>query len=239
MANKHSSNFGTLYLIPAPLGDKGLHAIPAYVLEVANKLDHFIVENEKTARRYLKALGYEHPLNDLELFPLNKRTTDDEKVDYLMPLLNGTSVGLISEAGLPCIADPGAMIVRMAHQNNIEVVPLVGPSSIIQALIASGFNGQSFTFNGYIPIKDPARKAQINQLERNAGRATQIFMETPFRNDQLMNDLIKHCRPTTSLCVACDITLPSETIITKTIAEWKGYKKSFNKRPAIFLLSTE
>lgn len=238
MASKNASSFGTLYLIPAPLGQNGLHAIPGYVLEVANSLDHFIVENEKTARRYLKALGYEHPLNDLELFPLNKRTTDDEKVDYLMPLLNGTSVGLISEAGLPCIADPGSMIVRMAHQNNIQVVPLVGPSSIIQALIASGFDGQNFAFNGYLPIKDPARKAQIQQLERNSGRATQIFMETPFRNDQLLNDLMKHCRPTTSLCVACDITLPSETILTKTIAEWKNYRKSFNKRPAIFLLST-
>lgn len=234
---KHvSSKFGTLYLIPAPLGDEGMAAIPAQVLAVANKLTHFLVENEKTARRYLKKMGYEHSLDELTLYRLDKRTNDDERMEYLLPLLNGTDMGLISEAGLPCIADPGAVMAQMAQENKIRVVPLSGPSSIILALVASGMDGQSFAFNGYLPIKNPQRKAQIQSLERLSKRQTQIFMETPFRNNQLLQDLLNTCNPNTRLCVACDITLPSETIITQTIAQWKQRKYDFHKRPAIFLL---
>lgn len=229
-------SFGTLYLIPAPLGDEGMAAIPAQVLETVNKLDHFLVENEKTARRYLKKLGYEHSLDDLTLYRLDKRTTDDERMEYIIPLLNGTDVGLISEAGLPCIADPGSVVVQMAHENKIRVVPLSGPSSIILGLIASGMGGQSFAFNGYLPIKNPERKAQIQSLERMSKRQTQIFMETPFRNNQLLQDLLSICHPNTRLCVASDITLPSQTIISQTIGEWKQKKYDFHKHPAIFLL---
>lgn len=228
---------GTLYLIPAPLGDEGMHAIPAHTLAVANGLRHFYVENEKTARRFLKKLGYVHSLNELELYRLDKRTTEDEKMEYLMPLLEGISVGLLSEAGLPCIADPGAFMVQVAHENGIKVVPLSGPSSIILALVGSGMDGQRFAFNGYLPIRNPERKNEIQSLERLSVKQTQIFMETPFRNDQMIQDLASYLRPTTRLCVACDITLPTETIITKTAAEWKLHKKSFNKRPAIFLIS--
>lgn len=228
---------GTLYLIPAPLGDEGMHAIPPYTLKVANSLQHFMVEREKTARRFLKKLGYEHSLDDLELYRLDKRTIDDERMEYLMPLLNGTDMGLLSEAGLPCIADPGAQMVQIAQENNIKVVPLTGPSSIILALVASGMDGQSFAFNGYLPIKNPERKKEIQNLERISIKQTQIFMETPFRNDQMIKDLLDNLRPNTRLCVACDITLPSETIITKTVDQWKKMKFKFNKRPAIFLIS--
>ena len=233
------NKFGTLYLIPAPLGDEGLATIPAQVLETVNTLTHFLVENEKTARRFLKKLGYAHSLDKLTLYRLDKRTTNDEKMEYLMPLLNGTNVGLLSEAGLPCIADPGAIVVQMAHENSIRVVPVSGPSSIILALIASGMDGQRFAFNGYLPIKNPQRKSQIQSLERLAGRQTQIFMETPFRNNQLLQDLLENCKPTTRLCIACDITLPTETIISQTIAEWKQRKYDFHKRPAIFLLAQD
>ncbi len=228
---------GTLYLVPAPLGDGGINAIPANTLQVVNTLTHFLVENEKTARRYLKKLGYAHSLDELELYRLDKRTSEDEKMEYLMPLLQGTSVGLLSEAGLPCIADPGAFMVQVAQENGIKVVPLSGPSSIVLALIASGMNGQNFAFNGYLPIKNPERKSQIQALERLSARQTQIFMETPFRNDQMLSDLVANLRPTTLLCVACDITLPTETVLTKTVADWQRYKGSFNKRPAIFLIS--
>src|SRR6478672_10543929 len=148
-------NKGTLYLIPCPLGDGGKQALPAYILPVLNSLTHFIVENEKTARRFLKSFGYEHSLDELTLYPLNKHTDADAPLEYIMPLLNGTSVGIISEAGMPGIADPGAVVVQLAHENQIKVIPLSGPSSIFLALAASGMNGQNFAFNGYIPFKNP------------------------------------------------------------------------------------
>lgn len=230
------SSYGKLYLIPAPLGDS-YDPIPEYVKPAVASLTHFIVEQEKNARRYLKAYGYPHPLNDLELYPLNKHTTDDEMMEYIMPLLNGTSMGLISEAGMPCIADPGATIVEMAHQSKIQVVPLSGPSSILLALVASGFNGQEFAFNGYLPIKHPERKHKLQELERLATRGqTQIFMDTPFRNKQLLDDLIQCCQPDTRLCIACDLTLETEYIRTMSLSDWKKNKENLHKRPAIFVL---
>ena len=229
---------GTLYLIPTPLGDNGMHALPEYNKPIVNELTHFIVENEKTARRFLKAFGYPHSLNDLVLYPLNKRTDDDEAVDYIMPLIEGISVGMLSEAGMPAVADPGALVVQMCHQNRIKVVPLSGPSSIILAVAASGMNGQSFAFHGYLPLRNPERKNKLMQLEKESFRLnqTQLFIETPFRNNQMLDDILHSCRPDTHLCIACDITLPTESIVTLTITEWKQKKKDYNKRPAIFLL---
>ncbi len=228
---------GKLYLIPAPLGDNALDPIPEYVKPAVASLTHFVVEQEKTARRYLKAYGYPHPLNDLVLYPLNKHTTDDEIMEYILPMLAGTSMGLISEAGMPCIADPGATIVEMAHQSKIQVVPLSGPSSILLALVASGFNGQEFAFNGYLPIKHPERKQKLQELERLAQRGqTQLFMDTPFRNKQLLDDLIQCCRPDTRLCIACDLTLETEYIRTMSLSDWKKSKENLHKRPAIFIL---
>jgi len=231
------AKFGKLYLIPAPLGENAYAPIPEYVKPAVASLVHFIVEQEKTARRYLKAYGYPHPLNDLILYPLNKHTDEADLITYIKPLLEGTSMGLISEAGMPCIADPGAAIVELAHQNRIHVVPLSGPSSILLALVASGFNGQEFAFNGYLPIKHPERKQKLQALERLAlGGQTQLFMDTPFRNQQLLEDLQAACRPDTRLCIACDITLPSEYIRTQSLADWKKNKESLHKRPAIFIL---
>ncbi len=232
-----AKSLGKLYLIPAPLGDAALAPIPEYVKPAVAALQHFVVEQEKTARRYLKAYGYPHPLNDLVLYPLNKHTTEDEMTSYILPLLEGTSMGLISEAGMPCIADPGAAIVELAHQNRIQVVPLSGPSSILLALVASGFNGQEFAFNGYLPIQNPQRKQKLQELERLANKGqTQIFMDTPFRNKQLLDDLMASCRPDTRLCIACDLTLETEFIRTQSLSEWKKNKENLHKRPAIFLL---
>lgn len=227
---------GKLYLIPAPLGENAFAPIPEYIKHAVASLNHFIVEQEKTARRYLKAYGYPNPLNDLVLFPLNKHTTEDEIMGYILPLVQGTSMGLISEAGMPCIADPGATIVQLAHQNRIQVIPLSGPSSILLALVASGFNGQEFAFNGYLPIKHPERKQKLLELERLAQRQTQIFMDTPFRNKQLLDDLFQFCRPETMLCIACDLTLDTEYIRTQSLKDWKKSKENLHKRPAIFIL---
>lgn len=229
---------GKLYLIPTSLGEGGLKVLPEYIKPIINQLDHFIVEQEKTARRFLKAFGYEHSLDALTLLPLNKHTDVDAPIEYIMPLLRGTSMGLLSEAGMPAVADPGSLVVELAHQNDIKVVPLVGPSSIILALAASGMNGQSFAFWGYLPFKSPERKAKLQQLERTSLRdnQTQIFIETPFRNNQLLEDILAACRPETRICVACDLTLPTESITTKTVAEWKQRKRDYNKRPAIMLL---
>jgi 16S rRNA (cytidine1402-2'-O)-methyltransferase len=231
-------NKGTLYLIPCPLGDGGKRALPEYILPVLNSLTHFIVENEKTARRFLKSFGYEHSLDELVLYPLNKHTEEEAPLEYLMPLLQGTSMGIISEAGMPGIADPGAVVVQLAHENQVKVVPLSGPSSIFLALAASGMNGQNFAFNGYIPFKNTDREGHLQQLERLSAKTnqTQIFIETPFRNNQMLDDILQSCRPKTRLCLACDITLQTELIKTRTIEQWKKEKKDLNKRPVVFLL---
>ena len=229
---------GTLYLIPATLGDTDVDtSIPEFVKNVINEIDEFIVENERTARRYLKRLGIKKPLNDLVLHPLNKHTRPEEIATYLNPIEKGKNIGMISDAGCPAVADPGAEIARLAHGKNITVVPLVGPSSIMLALMASGFNGQNFVFHGYLPKERGARIEKLRELERDARKKyqTQIFMETPYRNLHLLEDIIKTCQ-NVRLCIAADITLPSEFIKTKSIKEWKGKLPDINKRPAIFLI---
>lgn len=233
---------GTLYLIPAYLGEGQQHTLPEYIKPIINGLEHFIVENEKSARHFLKAMQITRPLPSLLLYPLNERTTAQEASEYLKPLLAGTSMGLISEAGCPAVADPGANIVDMCHSKGIKVVPLVGPSSILLALMASGFNGQNFAFVGYLPIEKPQRVKRIKELEGLAQRQkqTQIFIETPYRNGSLLGDIVQSCAGNTLLCIATDITMPSEQIQTKTITQWKktleSTSKELHKRPTVFAL---
>ena len=233
------SKKGKLYLIPTTLGEiDPIATIPAQVYSVINDIDEYLVENEKWARQYLKKLGIKKPLQEIILHPLNKHT-DNTMLSLSMKCLSeGKNLGIISEAGCPGIADPGADAVKIAHQNNIEVVPLVGPSSILLALMASGFSGQSFAFHGYLPIERSERVKKIKDLEKLAvtQHQTQLFIETPFRNNHMMEDLLKHCQPQTLLCVAVDITLPTEMIKTKAVVEWKKNIPELHKRPAIFLL---
>lgn len=230
---------GKIYLIPTTLGESEIsNVIPDYVKSVINKIDEFIVENEKSARHYLKKAGINKPLQEVILKPLNKHTSPEEYTAYLKPTLEGKNIGIISEAGCPAIADPGSEIVKLAHQKNIEVIPLVGPSSILLSLMASGFNGQNFSFNGYLPIDKNERSRKIKELEKlvQQKNQTQLFIETPFRNNALIADLINNCNGNTLLCIACDITLPTEFIKTKSIADWKKSPPDIHKRPAIFLL---
>jgi len=233
------NNKGTLYLIPATLGDTDINtSIPEFVKNIINEIDEFIVENERTARRYLKKLGIKKPLTDLVLHPLNKHTSPGEIATYLDPIERGINIGVISEAGCPAVADPGAEIVRLAHEKNIRVVPLVGPSSILLALMASGFNGQHFVFHGYLPKERGARIKKLRELEKDARQKnqTQIFMETPYRNQHLLEDIVKTCQNTTHLCIAVDITLPAEFIITQSIGVWKRKLPAINKKPTVFLI---
>lgn len=227
-----------LYLIPTVLGESGADSvIPNHVLELSRRLKYFIAENDKTARRYLKSIGTEIPLDDLEFEILNKHTKVDDIGQIVKRLKQGHEVGLISEAGMPGIADPGQPIVSWCHRNNIKVVPLVGPSSILLALIASGFNGQSFAFHGYLPIEKRERHLALRSLETELKKTgqTQIFMETPFRNEKLLDQVLKSCNPTTHLCIAVDITLSTEQITTFQVGEWKKKNVKLHKRPAIFL----
>lgn len=230
---------GKLYLIPNTLGEpNSAMTIPAGVLEISQQLKHFVAENEKTARRYLKSIGTVHPLNDLEFFVLNKHTDPNEIHNLIAPIFEGHNMGLISEAGLPAIADPGASVVQLCHQKGIHVVPCSGPSSIILALIGSGFNGQAFTFHGYLPIDRSERTSQLRYIENTALKSdvTQLFMETPFRNEKLFAQIAETCRPETHLCIALDITLTTEHIQTKTIHEWKKKLPKLHKRPCIFAI---
>lgn len=230
---------GKLYLIPTLLDQNGsiCYALPQQAQFVVAELKFFIVENEKSARAFLKKIGVKTPQNELTFHTLNKHHREDLNT-YLKPILNGENVGVLSEAGCPGIADPGADIVTLAHKNQIQVVPLVGPSSIILSLMASGFNGQNFTFHGYLPIEKKSRLKKIQELERASERLnqTQIFIETPFRNNSLIDDLLKCCHPNTSLSISCDLTASTEFIATKTVALWQKEKPNLNKRPAIFLL---
>lgn len=232
---------GTLYLIPTTMGAHNAESvIPAEVLSISRKLKHFIAENDRTARRYLKSIDTRHPLDDLQFYILNKRTAATEVAQLIAPLLNGIDMGLISEAGLPAIADPGAAAVAACHRNKIKVVPCVGPTSIVLALIASGFNGQAFTFHGYLPKtrKDLIHKFRSMENEVRKNRTTQIFMETPFRNEKLFEDLMNACSPGTEICVATDITLESEVITTRTVDAWWKHPPRINKRPCMFLMGT-
>ena len=230
---------GYLYLIPTTLGDnEPMEVLPFLVKEVIEKLDYFIVENEKTARKFIKKIAPGKPQPSLTLYSLDKYADKLEVSTYLDVCSKGISVGLLSEAGVPAIADPGAEIVKLAHQKNIKVIPLVGPSSIILAMMASGFNGQNFAFNGYLPIEVSERKEAIKSLEKlsKEKNQSQIFIETPYRNEKLFNDLKSTLSPTSKLCVACDITLSSEYIKTLEIKDWKNEHPDLNKRPTIFII---
>ena len=231
---------GTLYLIPCTLGDTPAEQVlPQHVIDVARKMKNFIVEQPKTARKFLSSLKPEHPIQALQFSTLNEHTDHSELASMLAPLAAGDDVGIISEAGCPGIADPGAELVLLAHRKGFRVVPLVGPSSILLALMASGLNGQRFAFHGYLPIAEPERSKAIAALESESAKRnqTQLFIETPYRNDKLFSALIALCRPQTLLCVATDISLPTEQILTNSIAKWKSQPfPCLSKRPSMFLL---
>lgn len=231
---------GTLYLIPVTLGDDNIaNALPPAVVDITRRLDIFVVENEKTARRFLSALKTAKPVRELALLTLNEHTADRELPALLAPLLEGRDVGLMSEAGCPGIADPGARLAALAHQAGIRVAPLTGPSSILLALMASGFNGQRFTFLGYLPSEKAARVQRLKEVEKNSQKnhETQIFIETPYRNQHLLEDIVANCHAATQLCVACNISLPAERIISQSVAGWrKAELPDLHKQPAVFLL---
>lgn len=226
-------------MIPTTLGEnEPMQVLPQTVKETIEQLDIFIVENEKTVRKFIKRIAPDKKQSELILFPLNKHTDPNTHKQYIQPLLEGKNVGVISEAGCPGIADPGAAIVELAHKQNIRVLPLVGPSSILLALMASGMNGQSFAFNGYLPIDKNEKKSTLKMFERISFERSQsqIFIETPYRNNQLLQDLIQSLSPNTLVCIACDITLESEFIQTKPISAWKRTTIDLHKRPCIFIL---
>lgn len=228
-----------LYLIPTSLGETDLDRIlPAYNNEIVNRLDFFIVEDVRTARRFLKKINPATDIDSKTFYVLNQHTRPEEIAGFLKPLSEGREVGVISEAGCPAIADPGADVVAIAQEKGFKVVPLVGPSSILLALMASGFNGQSFAFNGYLPVQPADRTKAIKRLENRAHneKQSQIFIETPYRNMKMLQDIISVCQPTTRLCIAADITLETEFIRTKTIMDWKNQLPDLNKRPCIFIL---
>ncbi len=228
-----------LYLIPSTLGDTPIEKVlPPYNTEIVSRLRFFIVENVRTARRFLKKCRSDIAIDGLTFFELNKHTDRNDIPQFLQPLKEGNSMGIISEAGCPSVADPGAEIVALAHREGYKVVPLVGPSSLLLALMASGFNGQSYAFNGYLPIDGNERAKAIKKLEMRAynENQTQLFIETPYRNQKLAEDILLHCKPQTRLCIAMNITCEDEYIATKTVKEWKNRLPDMNKKPCVFLL---
>lgn len=230
---------GNLYLIPCPLGETPpLEVLPLLVKKAIEEIDHYIVEHEKNARRFIKSLVPRKSQSDLHFEIINKFTNTSEIPDMLNPCLEGKDIGVISDAGCPGIADPGAAVVTEAHVKGIKVVPLVGPSSILLAMMASGFNGQNFAFNGYLPIDKKERKTEIKRLERISKEQdqSQLFIETPYRNNQILESLMNTLQPQTQLCVACDITLSSEYIKTQTAEAWKRTKVDLDKRPTLFII---
>jgi len=228
-----------LYLIPTTLGDTTIERVlPPDLTELISSVTVFIVENIRTARRFLKKVNPAIVIDDLTFFELNQHTDKKDISRYLEPIQNGLDIGVISEAGCPAVADPGADVVKIAHIRNIQVVPLVGPSSILMALMASGMSGQNFAFNGYLPIKNPEKAQQIKMLEKRMQTEgqTQIFIEAPYRNAQLLGDLLQNCDPQTMLCIAVDITLDTEFIRSKPVSFWKTNLPDIQKRPAIFMI---
>jgi 16S rRNA (cytidine1402-2'-O)-methyltransferase len=228
-----------LFLIPNLLSESPWqNVLPTLNAEIITQISNFIVEDIRNARRFLKKVNREIDIDSLTFMELNKHTPELQKNSYLDIIREGNDMGIISEAGCPGVADPGAEIVKLAHKRNITVVPLVGPSSILLALMASGMNGQNFAFSGYIPVKKPERLKRIQQLENQAlhQRQSQIFMETPYRNNHLLTDLLNTCQPGTLLCIAADITSENEMIKTKTISDWKKNPPNLEKKPVIFIL---
>lgn len=231
---------GTLFLIPVPLAeDAAAKTFTPYLVDTINHIKEYIVENEKTARRFLKEAGLKTPQSELVIHDYGKHNRNNSLKPFFTGLQAGNDVGLMSEAGCPGVADPGADIVAEAHRRNIKVVPLVGPSSILLALMASGFNGQGFAFQGYLPIDKADRSRKIKELENLSDRLnqTQIFIETPFRNNPLLEEILKTGNAKTKLCIACNLTAADEFVQTKTIAEWQTQVPDLHKKPTIFLLS--
>lgn len=229
----------TLYLIPVTLGETtAQRVLPEYNKDIILGIKHFIVENIRSARRFLKLVDRSIEIDDLTFYELNKHTNSDEIGNYLYPLTQGQNVGVISEAGCPAIADPGSDVVAIAQKKNYNVVPLVGPSSILLSLMGSGFNGQSFAFHGYLPIDAKDRKQKIEQMETRIFKEhqTQLFIETPYRNEKLVEDLMKFCNQNTKLCIAMNLTCEDEYIKTMPIQNWKKNLPNMNKKPCIFLL---
>lgn len=234
-----TNSIGKLFLIPTTLGNnEPLEVLPITVKQIIDTIDTFIVENDKTARHFIKRISPDKSQPALKMFHLNKFTEQSEIPNFLKPCLNGINVGLLSEAGCPGVADPGADVVKIAHQKNIKVVPLVGPSSILMALMSSGMNGQSFAFNGYLPIDKGERKIELKRLERLSfeHNQSQIFIETPYRNNKMLEDLVSVLDQNTHVCVACDITLPTEFIKTLSANSWKKNIVDLHKRPTIFII---
>lgn len=231
---------GTLFLIPVPLAEEAAaKTFTPYLVDTINHIKEYIVENEKTARRFLKEAGLKTPQSELVIHDYGKHSRNNSLKPFFTGLQEGKDVGLMSEAGCPGIADPGADIVAEAHRRNIKVVPLVGPSSILLALMASGFNGQGFAFQGYLPIDKADRSRRVKELETLSEKLnqTQIFIETPFRNNPMLEEILKTGNPKTKLCIACNLTGTDEFVQTKTIAEWQKQVPDLHKKPTIFLLS--
>jgi len=227
-----------IYLIPTPISENSLQkVIPEYVISIIKNLDQFVVENIRHARRYLAKIEHPVSIDKIKFIELNKHTTDQE-FENILPFIRSADTGILSEAGVPCVADPGSKIVRLAHANSISVIPLVGPSSILLALMASGLNGQSFSFIGYLPVARKERLERIKKLERTSGKKneTQIFIETPYRNMQLLIDVINCCNDETFITIASDITGSNQLILTKRVKQWKKMLPELNKIPTIFLL---
>lgn len=228
-----------LFLVPNVLSEGDWqNVLPAQILPILTETKHFIVENVRTARRFMKQVNREINIDECKFYELNKRTKFSELPAFLKPIENGFDVAVISEAGCPGVADPGADVVKIAHQKGIQVVPIVGPSSILLALMASGMNGQDFAFKGYLPVKPTERIKEISILEKRVinQRQTQIFIETPYRNNHLIADLLKTCAPNTLLCIAANLTGENEFIATKTIQQWKNNVPDLHKQPVIFLI---
>lgn len=230
---------GNIYLIPCPLGDTPpLEVLPLSVKKAVEIIDHYIVENEKAARRFIKSIVPKKSQPDLHIETINKFTDENDIPNMLMPCYEGHHMGIISDAGCPGIADPGASVVAQAHSKGIKVIPLVGPSSILMAMMASGFNGQNFAFNGYLPIDKQERKRELKRLEKlsEEQNQSQLFIETPYRNNQLLESLLIALHPQTQICVACDISLPTEYIVTQSVESWKKTRVDLHKRPTLFII---
>ncbi len=231
---------GTLYLIPITLGEDNVHQVlPEHVIKVAQNITNFVVESEKTARHFLSQIKTVKPVRELDLRLLNEHTDHKDLPALLAPLLAGHNVGLMSDAGCPAVADPGAKLVQLAHKKGIKVVPLVGPSSILLSLMASGLNGQQFAFLGYLPVEKLQRNQKLKEIEKRSlsHNETQLFIETPYRNQAMLEAILQTCQANTQLCVACDVSLSSESIVTKSIAAWRTSAPiNLHKRPCLFLL---